>query len=321
MLVVLLSACRRGTPSPTAAVAQDTAVPPTAAPPTEDLSILYQDDFSDADSGWPVVQADNGLASYQSPHLYRLEVRAAETVLQSARPGAFSDFSLEAKVSATGGGGQWQHGLTFRQITPDNYYAFFVNAGAQSWQVKKRLLGAWSLLAEGSNPAIPADPQTSATLRVDASGPNLTFSINGQGLVSLTDGSFAAGDIGFALETLSVPSAQLDVDIVVVRRYDAASVPAAPTAVPIVPTETPTPTETQTPTPTVARGTAAPTADLRTTIPGGATAVAGTAAAVIQTASAFASQSAVVQTAAALASQVPAVLTQACGLPGLPACP
>ncbi|MCC6191132.1 MAG: hypothetical protein IT318_19090, partial [Anaerolineales bacterium] len=295
---------------PTTAPDAATQTPPATALPTEDLSILYEDDFSDDDSGWPLIQAENGLASYQSPDVYRLEMRAPGSLLQAARSGAFANFSLEASLAATGGAGEWRHGVTFRQIGPDNYYAFFVNPRAQSWQIAKREVGAWSLLAEGSSGAIPADPQPAATLRIDASGPSLTFSINGEGLVTVSDASLAAGDVGFVVETLTEGSVQLDVDSLVIRRFDAGQVPSAPTAVPVVPTETPTPAETATPTPTATtpRRTAAPTAGLLTALPSNVTALAATAASVAQT-------------AAAIASQVPAVLTQACGLPGLPPCP
>ncbi|MCC6191130.1 MAG: hypothetical protein IT318_19080, partial [Anaerolineales bacterium] len=52
VLVIALAACRRAAP-PTTAPDAATQTPPATALPTEDLSILYEDDFSDDDSGWP----------------------------------------------------------------------------------------------------------------------------------------------------------------------------------------------------------------------------------------------------------------------------
>jgi hypothetical protein len=326
-VVMIVAACRRGptptTTAPTAAATTEAVTTGAAAPtptteaptqaPTVDLGLLYFDDFSDFNSGWPIVQLENGLASYQNPEVYRLEARAAGMTVHAFRSGAFSDYSLETVLAApTAGAGTWRHGVTFRQVTPDNYYAFVINPRTQTWQVLLRFLGQWSVLAEGTSSAIALDPATATTLRVDALGAAMTFSINGQGVVALTDSTFAAGDIGFLLETLDEPNVHVAADQITVRRYDPTAVPAAPTAAPLEPTETPTPTATTTgtpptatPGPTSLSGTALPTipptANLLTAVPATLTSVAATAA--------------------AIASQVPIFLTQPCGLPTLPACP
>ncbi len=322
-LAVVVSACRQGpaatTPAPTAPPAtanQATPEPPTQAAtdaPAVDPNLLYFDDFSDLNSGWPVVQPENGLGSYQNPEVYRLEARAPGVIVHAFRSGAFSDYSLEAVLFApTAGAGRWRHGITFRQVTPDNYYAFVILPRAQAWQVLKRFLGEWSVIAEGNSNTISLDPATPTTLRLDALGPAMTFSINGTGVASLSDGTFAAGDIGLLLETLDEPSVQVAADQITVRRYDPALVPSAPTAAPVAATETPTPTPTVTGTPPTATpgltpltGSAVPslqpTANLLTAVP--------------------ATLAAVSATANAIASQVPVFLTQPCGLPLLPACP
>ncbi|MCC7359820.1 MAG: hypothetical protein IT317_10105 [Anaerolineales bacterium] len=297
LAALALSACRQAGATPTAEslAATNTTAPQSASeapppsetpPPTEDNSILFQDDFSELDSGWPTVQADHALASYQDPNIYQLLVNAGGNILLANRPGAFSDFSLETLVTGSSGEpGQFRYGLSFRQITPDNYYAAFINPVTQSYVVAKRLLGAWTTLAEGVNAAIPAGGEP-VTLRLDAQGPNLTFSINGTGLVTVADTSFAAGDVGFIAETLDAPAMKLEADSIVIRRFNADTVPSAPTAAPVIATETSTPSESETPTeppPTVrpvgGRTPLPPTPNLQTALPSGATAIAATAAA------------------------------------------
>src|SRR4029079_14549421 len=78
-LIVAIVACQPGE-APTATVAAPTNAPAaatTAASPnaasTADLTVLYFDDFSDINSGWPILQVDNGQAGYQSPDVYRLD--------------------------------------------------------------------------------------------------------------------------------------------------------------------------------------------------------------------------------------------------------
>ena len=77
---LLLGACRQATPTVESPAATNTkaaesateAPPPSDTPaPTEDNSILFQDDFSALDSGWPTVQIDHALASYQDPDIYQ----------------------------------------------------------------------------------------------------------------------------------------------------------------------------------------------------------------------------------------------------------
>ncbi len=249
---LVLSACKQAasataTPTkvaPAATATQGQAVAPAdtnTPPPTADNSILFQDDFSDRASGWPTIQADSSIAGYQDPGQYRLDLSAPLVVLLAARPGAFSDFSLETIVSASAASGQFRYGVAFRQLTPDNYYAAFVNPVNQTFLVAKRLLGEFTTLASGQNAAIPTNGDP-VTLRIDAQGPNLTFSINGTGLVTLVDGSFAAGDVGYVLETHEdAATARLDADNIVIRRFNADTVPAAPPAGAVAPTATGTP--------------------------------------------------------------------------------
>ena len=315
-LIVAIIACQQGQ-APTATVAAPTDVPAAAttaagpspnSTPTADSGVLYFDDFSDINSGWPILQVDNGQASYQAPDVYRLDASAPGTIVQASHPGAFADFSLETVMaSPAAGGGQWRHGFTFRQVTPDNYYAFVINPRAQTWQVLKRLLGEWSVLAEGSS-ALPSDPATPTTLRVDAQGAAMTFSINGAGVVALVDSTFAAGEIGFLLETLDEANVQAAADEITVRRYDPATVPPAPTSAAVAPDETQTGTP-PTPTPTsnrpvniTPRPTLAATNDLLTAAAATAESAAATAAALATQAGGF----------------TPPPL---CGLPGLPDCP
>jgi hypothetical protein len=125
----------------------------------------------------------------------------------------------------------------------------------------------WQVLATGTNGSIVAELKALNNLRVDAQGPNLTFSVNGQGAVALTDPEFAAGDFGFVLETHDAALAHIHFDVLTVRAFDPATVPSAP-ALELTPTPTATGTETPTATrPPVSQPT--PTVDL--------TAFAGTA--------------------------------------------
>lgn len=301
------------TPSPTP---PPTTVVPTEPPPppTTDPNIFYQDSFTDPASGWPTNAVGASLSGYHPPDAFHLEVAAPNTVFWAFREQDFGDFSAEvvAYVDSLGDGGQWRHGLAFRQAADGQYYAFLINPRAQTWHVLKRAGGVWQALAEGVNAFILADPGANNTLRVDAQGPNFTFSVNGQGVIALGDAEFPVGDFGFVVETLDQPLAHIHFDSIVVRRFDPSQVPPAPPAPPTPAEAGPTPTETTTPVPTAAAVTAQPPPP---TLPPAAAAAATTTAAA-------ATAGAAMQTAAAVPTLVPGVPTlPTCGLPGLPACP
>jgi hypothetical protein len=306
MSVALAAACRaRPTPTPEA-TAEPTATDIPA--PTPDLSILYRDDFTDSNSGWPDTRLGNGRARYLPPEHYRLELDTPDSLVKAGRPGAFADFSAETELLVPAAGpGQWRTGLVFREILPDYFYAFALSPSTGGWHVLKRSGESWIVLAEGISPAIARDAEQVNTLRVDVHGSSMTFAVNGQGLATLVDADYAAGDMGYMLETLDREQVHVDVDLLVVRRFDAASVPAAPTVVPIPPTTTPTPTATETPAPgaTAVAATPAPTVALQTAVPAVVTAAVATANAAATMAIATAN----------------AAATLACGIPGFPVCP
>jgi hypothetical protein len=299
--------------------AAPTPVPPTAAPTdapeptaTSDLSILFEDDFSDPGSGWPTVDTGGGSAAY-ADGVYRLSLQGADAEVAGVRPGAFADFTAETDVVLGSASGQAWQGLIIRQVGADNYYSFVLNPAGQAWQALKRDGAGWQVLGAGTNPAIGAGP---ARLRLDANGAAMTFSIDGTGLVQVNDEDYPAGDLGYLLRLEGEGQAQLDADLIIVRRFDAATVPSAPLAEPPPPTETPVPTETGTP---EATGTAGPTSVPATRDP-----LAGapqTATAFHLTATAFVQSGAPQATATAFALTAQAVSTQICGLPGFPPCP
>ena len=289
--------------------ARPTPPPPTASQtptvePTQDLSILYRDTFEDAASGWPAVNTGAGRGDYEPPEHYRITVLASDALVAVRRSSAFADYSAEAfLVTPESGQGDARYGMVFRQIGPEHYYALVVSPEGGRWQALKRVGESWHVLAEGVSTSIQTDPQSVNTLRVDAQGSSLTFSVNGKGLATLEDADYAAGDFGFMAETFGRGQMTMGVDELVVRRFDAARVPDAPTVVPATPTPSPTPTatETATPTQTVIRATVAPTVNLQTAIVGTATSVAATIS--------------------AAATALPALATQVCGFPGFPVCP
>jgi formylglycine-generating enzyme required for sulfatase activity len=118
------------------------------------------------------------------------------------------------------------------------------------------------ILAEGDIESLTAE-NVSDVLRVDGAGSDFLFSINGRIVSYLQDGDYAAGELGFIVETLDETRAHIHYDSLLVTQAEM-DMAAAPTAVVVepppdatvgaetaVPTTAPaTPVPQDTPTPT-----------------------------------------------------------------------
>jgi formylglycine-generating enzyme required for sulfatase activity len=184
----------------------------TDAEPVEITSnVLYADDFSDPASGWP--EEDEAGAPYRvgyhPPDFYHLEPRAAEERLAISLVNEYGDVTVEtdAFIDHTDtDGGDFRYGLLLRRVAEDQYYAFTISPRSGTWQVLKSSPTGLEILQQGAADTLqgfaPAGftPDKSDRLRVDADGPDFTFSINGQRVTQVTDEDYTRGEVGFYAE-------------------------------------------------------------------------------------------------------------------------
>ena len=164
--------------------------------------VLFQDEFVDPQSGWPVGQEETRRFGYHPAAFYHLEVSRPNDSLAVFRGLNFGDFTgkVQALVDHTDTqSGDFRYGLAIRRAG-DDYYAFIVSPRHGTWQALKHSSGGWEVLAEGMDDSIRG--LTAAdTLRVDAAGSDFTYSINDRQVAQVSDADYASGDVGFVLET------------------------------------------------------------------------------------------------------------------------
>ncbi len=203
--------------------------------------VLFQDSFTDPASGWPTVNTDTLKAGYHPPDAYHLEISGEPNVTWAFRQQDFTDFSAQTEVYIENAEGVFRYGLGFRQASDGQFYALMINPHDLSWQALRREGATWHTLAEGSDDSIQTEPKAVNTLRVDVQGNQFTYSINGHGVGAATEGTLAAGDIGFVLETFE-GRAHIHWDSLTVSEFNANNVPVVAQA----PTEAGAPTEAPT---------------------------------------------------------------------------
>jgi uncharacterized membrane protein YgcG len=210
--------------------------------------ILFQDEFTNPDSGWPSGGEGKASFGYQAPTFYFLELNTADEVLTIFRGLNLADFVAEtaAIVNYTGTSkGNFRYGLAIRR-SDEQYYAFIISPRTRSWQVYKHTSDGVELLAEDKHDTIQGTFQL-YSLDITARGASFSFQINDQPVVELTDPDYASGDVGFIVETLDENEVHVAYDGLVIREIEEQPVAAVLTATVTSPTPPPSPTPTAIP--------------------------------------------------------------------------
>ncbi|HRV91256.1 MAG TPA: SUMF1/EgtB/PvdO family nonheme iron enzyme [Anaerolineae bacterium] len=222
-----------------------------------DANILFQDTFSNPESGWPEENKEDDpyRVGYHPPGYYHIEVSDAEDSLAETRGDSFDNASVDADLFVDFTDteeGDFRYGLMLRRQAADKFYAFTISSRSGSWYILKETPSGRDVLAEGSVDTLTGfappgfSPNTSDNLRVDANGEDFVFYINDEPMIRIQDDAYDSGEIGFFLETFDETLAHIHYDTLTVRKVDPAAIEAVPLttaeAEDTLPTETTEPT-------------------------------------------------------------------------------
>ena len=191
--------------------------------PQTGVTLLYQDDFTNPASSWPERKFDNYFIGYHEPEYYHVEITGPnyKTTVFEPQKRSFDDATIELQVmtasSKTAPTGDFRYGLVFRR-SGDLYYAFTISPRTKKWYVLKSSPNALSILKEGTNQDIH-DLDTDDLLRVDAQGSSFIFHINDELVAQVTDLDYAAGEVGFYVESFDSPNTHIHFDDLSIREF------------------------------------------------------------------------------------------------------
>lgn len=164
-------------------------------------SILFQDDFSDEETGWEVVNNAYELKGYSNSG-YMVSIKPANSRTVSTTNLIFSNSIMDAKVQKITGARESQFGLVCRYQDKLNYYAFVISADGYAGIVRLldgsiELIGSEQFIrAEGISLDDGINDITASCI-----DDNLRLIVNGETIVSAQDSSFSNGQNGFLVET------------------------------------------------------------------------------------------------------------------------
>jgi hypothetical protein len=184
----------------------------------EEPGVLFSDDFSDVNSGWDRVQADEGVTDYENG-AYRIFVDAAQHDYW-ANPGqSFGDVRVEVDATKIGGPDNNDFGVICRSQADDQEFYVFQIRSDGFYGIVKYAGDDFEFL--GSDGYLASDAvnlgASSNHIRADCVGDTLTLYVNGTQLHSVTDSSYASGDVGLLAGTFDEAGTDIAFDDFVVR--------------------------------------------------------------------------------------------------------
>ncbi len=191
------------------------------APQQDQGAVLYQDDFTNPDTGWSEKKFNNYFIGYHEPEYYHIEITSPnyKTTVFEPEKKPFGDATIELQVFAvskkTAATGDFRYGLAFRRAG-DQYYAFTISPRTKKWSVLKSSPNQLTVLSEGTEVGLH-DLDKADTLRVDAQGANFLFHINDKLVGQVTDADYASGEVGFYVETFDATNIHIHFDKLMVR--------------------------------------------------------------------------------------------------------
>ena len=185
---------------------------------TQEDSVLFQDDFSDMDSGWDRSTFDAGLTDYERGS-YRIYVNETSYSAWANPSRNFSDVSVEVEAEKIGGDDDNEFGIICRHANVDNYYVATISSDGFYGFLVRRDGDSLELL--NMENMLPSDSinlgNASNHIRLDCVGSTLTLYVNGEFVGETVDSSIGAGDVGLYAGTFSVPGTDILFDNFVVR--------------------------------------------------------------------------------------------------------
>ena len=181
------------------------------APAQSSGSVLFQDDFAQATTGWDRFMVTEGVMDYDGGG-YRILVNALQTNFWATPHRNFTDVRLEVDTGKLAGPDENRIGLICRSNGKDYYFFLISSDGFYGIGLFKdgqaSLLGQSEMLASTNiNTGLAINH-----LRADCIGDTLTFFINGFEAAKAKDATLASGDFGILAGTFSTPGVDIIFD-------------------------------------------------------------------------------------------------------------
>ena len=191
------------------------ACEPSGPASCDEGGTLFNDEFSqEQDCGWALYDRSGAEAEIADGALRITTAQPGE--IWWTNPGrTLSDVILTASVEVVSGPADNAFGLICRYQSPDNFYLFLISSDGY-YAIGKYQSGSDQIIylsGDGQYQFSEAIAQGTAgvanEMRATCIGDELTLSVNGTQVASVTDPTFVTGDIGVAVSTFEPGTLQV----------------------------------------------------------------------------------------------------------------
>lgn len=179
-------------------------------PGLENSRILYEDDFSNSESGWQIFQSKAGSSANYEHEGFRIIVSEVEMDYWSIQNIMIADVQLAVDSIKMSGPDNNLFGLICRFTEENNYYAFVISSDGY-YAILKMINGQYSLLSGDHMDFHDAINNGRGTnrLRADCIGDQLVLYVNNVKLETVIDGDLSEGRIGLIAGTKDLPGTDI----------------------------------------------------------------------------------------------------------------
>lgn len=210
----------------------------SAAPPTPQGKLVYQDDFSDPKKSGleDNLKATDYSRGFHAPGVYHLkDLKAGETHWELFPNQSYGELAIELDVwdNSDNFKGDLAQGVIVRAQDDSHFYAVFIDPRKGQYAVRK-LNGkdTWTdLIAWKASPLIKQQEGVNH-VRVDGDGSKFTVYLNGESLDSFSDTAYAKGGIGLIGTNVDSTGNHLHFDNVKLYTSEAQTTTTPPTTQP-----------------------------------------------------------------------------------------
>lgn len=192
----------------------------SSQPESDQAEILFQDDFSDTNSGWDRMSDDSYTTSDYQDGQYVIHI-ISDQYNGWANPGQYfeGDVRVEVDAAKMGGPENNEFGVICRSQDASNFYFFLISSDGYAG-IGKALAGEWTLLSgeqmESVDGILPGEATNA--VRADCIGNSLSLYANGQLIAEATDDSFTGGDVGLIAGSYDEGDVRIGFDNFIVRQ-------------------------------------------------------------------------------------------------------
>lgn len=181
-------------------------------------NVIFQDDFSDAKSGWEVGDYETGKVGYGNGVYYVISNGDGDTMWGVANK-KFDNviIDVDATQISAGPDSNNDYGILCREQGDGNGY-FFLISGDGFYSILKAEGGEFTPLVDWTDSDVINTGNASNHIQATCNGSSLILTVNGQQLATANDTAYSSGDIALTATSYESQPTEVHFDNLVVSK-------------------------------------------------------------------------------------------------------